>query len=338
MEHFTKARFQARLYGFCWTILETRQADFDADTVKKQNWIVTILQATEYANEDETVVINKLAELIKSKEDIHDEDAAIIGLTEGKQVVYKNMKPSFLLIDEDVQELYEKENTLEYYTRLVEQFNKKEKEEKWRKEEEKKTIRTIGLAISGIALLFIIVSMLLHHKEFLILLFLVALFTFIGGISQFSEKNRIWGTILLIYTAVFIIIPIVIFNYYDNVRILSVNSRTNVQEKYYSLCITDHYKRNNGCSVPLKRGKYIENNTTDTLVIYSVTYSSFIYPSLGKAHYPIVQTIAPKSFEILLETPDYVFQSPPQSISVRKKRGETVNYQTRYVLEYKRRL
>ena len=201
-----------------------------------------------------------------------------------------------------------------------------------------KALKFWGLSIGLIFILFLIFCLLLHHKEFLFILFVVAFFTFCLAIYFYANKSIRLGTMFLLYTIMFIATPIVVALHYDNVSILSVNSRTDVQKKYYSLCITDNYERNNGCSVPLKRGKYIENNTTDTLVIYSVTYSSFIYPSLGKAHYPIVQTIAPKSFEILLETPDYVFQSPPQSISVRKERGETVNNQTRYVLEYKRRL
>lgn len=219
--------------------------------------------------------------------------------------------------------------SLEYLEKIIKENNKKE---------EIKALKFWGLSIGLIFTLFLIFCLLLHHKEFLFILFIVALFTFGISIYSYVDKSFRLGTMFLLYTFMFITIPIAVVIIYDNVSILSVNSHTDVQKKYYSLCITDNYERNNGCAVPLERGKYIENNTTDTLVIYSVTYSTNLYPSFGKTHYPIVQTIAPQSFEVLLKAPDYLFQSPPQSIFVKKKRSEIVDDQTKYVLEYKRKL
>lgn len=101
MAQFTKTRFQTRLYAFCWTILETRQPNFDGEKVKNQNWILTILQSLEYASEEEKAVINKLPDIIKDKPDEEDQRSSIMGALEGKQVVYKRMNPNVLLEERD---------------------------------------------------------------------------------------------------------------------------------------------------------------------------------------------------------------------------------------------
>ncbi|MBR4564111.1 MAG: hypothetical protein IKO26_06650 [Paludibacteraceae bacterium] len=103
MAQFTKGRFQMRLYAFCWTILETRQPDFNADKVKKQSLVLTIIQALNYATEAEKQVIRQLSDAIKSKPDIEDERDSMLGALEGKQVIYHKLDPYLLLENKDVQ-------------------------------------------------------------------------------------------------------------------------------------------------------------------------------------------------------------------------------------------
>lgn len=123
MAQFTKGRFQARLYAFCWTILETRQSDFDSEKMKEQNWIVTVLQAMNYATEQEKDVIKKLSEVIKHKDDVSDEQASMIGALEGKYVIYKNKYPQLLLMDCDIMDddisTPKKEDTANSNSRLL---------------------------------------------------------------------------------------------------------------------------------------------------------------------------------------------------------------------------
>ena len=102
MAQFTKGRFHARLYAFCWTILETRQPNFNADIVKKQSPVLTMIQATNYATEIEKQIISQLSDLLKSKPDINDEQDSILGALEGKQVVYQKIDPYLLLEDKDL--------------------------------------------------------------------------------------------------------------------------------------------------------------------------------------------------------------------------------------------
>lgn len=102
MAQFTKGRFQTRLYAFCWAILETRQPNFDADKVKAQNWVITILQALDYASEAEKAVINRMPEVMKSKPDIEDQNASMLGAIEGKIVVYDKLDPHVLLEEKEI--------------------------------------------------------------------------------------------------------------------------------------------------------------------------------------------------------------------------------------------
>ncbi|MBQ2608324.1 MAG: hypothetical protein II588_03815, partial [Paludibacteraceae bacterium] len=97
MEKFTKARFQARLISFCYAILETRQSDFDPEKIKNQAPVQTIMQALEYANNEETNVIRSLPDVAGRKPTQHDQFSHLIGALEGKNVVYQRMPPSLLL-------------------------------------------------------------------------------------------------------------------------------------------------------------------------------------------------------------------------------------------------
>ena len=102
MSKFTKTRFQARLYAFCWTILETRHPDFDADKVKEQHHVLTILQALDFATEEEKKVIQQMPDVVNSKPEEQDQQSQILGALEGKNVVYKKMNPELLLQEIDL--------------------------------------------------------------------------------------------------------------------------------------------------------------------------------------------------------------------------------------------
>ena len=102
MAQFTKGRFQARQYAFCWTILETRQTNFDAEKVKVQNWILTVLQALEYASETEKEVINRLPDVMNTKPDTEDQRDSMLGAVEGKIVVYDRLDPHLLLEEKEI--------------------------------------------------------------------------------------------------------------------------------------------------------------------------------------------------------------------------------------------
>ncbi len=214
------------------------------------------------------------------------------------------------------------EFSLEYFKKIVEE-NKKN--------EEIKAFKFWGLSIGLTFPLFLIFSLLIHHKEFLFVLFVVSLFTFGIAIYSYVDKSFRLGTLFLLCTFIFIATPIVVVVNYDNVKILSVMSREDVKVRYFSLFKTNYYIRPSGDKVELTAGNFIENNTNDTLVLYEITYSSYLTPY--HVRYPIVQKIDPNSYEKLLHMPDYIFQSPPQSISVRHKRFESVSTEKRYYLE-----
>lgn len=111
MAQFTKGRFQARLYAFCWTILETRQPDFNAEKIKQQTWLITILQSMDYATAQEKDVIQKLPNIIKTQPEIEDQQAYVMGALEGKQVVYQHLDPNLLLEKTEIGSTTEQESS-----------------------------------------------------------------------------------------------------------------------------------------------------------------------------------------------------------------------------------
>lgn len=111
MAQFSKGRFQARLYGFCWTILETRQPDFNAEKVKKQSPMLTVVQALNFASESEKQIINQLTDIIKLKPESSDQGESLLGAIEGKKVVYQKLDPHLLLKDQDLTDVGGKNNT-----------------------------------------------------------------------------------------------------------------------------------------------------------------------------------------------------------------------------------
>lgn len=116
MEKFTKARFQARLISFCYAILETRQPDFDPEKIKNQAPVQTIMQALEYANNEETNVIRSLPDVAGRKPTQHDQFSHLIGALEGKNVVYQRMPPSLLLTDTDLFEVEQEQKPTQMET------------------------------------------------------------------------------------------------------------------------------------------------------------------------------------------------------------------------------
>ena len=325
MAQFTKARFQARLYAFCWTILETRQPDFDGDKMKEQSWIITIFQSMEYANEQEKEVIQKFPEIIKYKPDEDDQNDSIVGTIEGKQVVYKNVDVQLLLKDVDITSYISALSSGQRINALIQS-----------KKEDIRESLIIGGSLLVFVLLIVSIVMLFHIKNLLVILLPLALITLIWGLACLFEKGRFLGVTLLLLTIISITSAAVIWNHYDTTSVLTV-SGTKAKYLYYSVQKERKHTTSWGKEVILKKfNTYIENGTSDTLVIYSVTYSQ--YMMYGWGSYPIEQTIPPRTFTKLLHDPDYTFQPPPQSISVRKKRYETVKPQTRYVLDYKKNI
>lgn len=99
---FGKSHFQARLYAFAWTILETRDKEFDAEKNKQENWLMLVLKATGFASKEECEVMTEMIGLISSKPDVNDELGDMMAALEGKKVVYDNMDPRVLLEEKDV--------------------------------------------------------------------------------------------------------------------------------------------------------------------------------------------------------------------------------------------
>lgn len=94
---FGKSRFHIRLYAFAWTILETRDKEFDAEKMREQNWLVIILKAMNFATENECEVMKELVDVLGSKPDVKDELGDIKAALEGKMVIYNNLDPHVLL-------------------------------------------------------------------------------------------------------------------------------------------------------------------------------------------------------------------------------------------------
>lgn len=98
----SRNQLHARLYGFCWTILEQRQPNFNADETKKQEMIVTILKSIEFASTEESEVIHKAIKQISELTYVGTEQDAIKGVLEGKKIIYDNLDPNMLLKEGDV--------------------------------------------------------------------------------------------------------------------------------------------------------------------------------------------------------------------------------------------
>lgn len=98
---FGKSRFKTRLYAFAWTILEKRDKEFDIKKIMNQDWVMTILDAMNFATAEESRVMKDIAQLSGSKPDLKDKRGDTLALLEGKTVIYANLDPRLLLEERD---------------------------------------------------------------------------------------------------------------------------------------------------------------------------------------------------------------------------------------------
>ena len=101
----TQTRIQGRLYGFAWTILEKRDPNFNGDQLKGNPIGTVIMSSMSYATDNETAVISKLLDVLKTapKSSATNENAeGIKGGLEGKLVIYNNINPEVLLSSNDI--------------------------------------------------------------------------------------------------------------------------------------------------------------------------------------------------------------------------------------------
>lgn len=201
-------------------------------------------------------------------------------------------------------------------------------------EEEKKEPRKfkiVGTVLVCIMLAIFALAIYLHFRALLIINLLISFFTAIRGVIRLLDGHRRWGVVLLVITFIMVSGSIFLYMFRDNVSVLYVcNGKS--EWRYYTANNTTHYVTARGEDVMLKRGEtYIENNSMDTLVIYSVNYSEYAISSYNKYD---KQVILPMSFEILEYIPDYYFCSPPETLRAKKKTGE-ISHEVKYVLDKK---
>ena len=94
---FPSERFQGRLYGFSWVLLETRDPNYNPDTLKREHHLLWVLKALDFATEKEKVVFDKLVEIIGKKKNGGNERLALLGAVEGKKVIYESFSPELLI-------------------------------------------------------------------------------------------------------------------------------------------------------------------------------------------------------------------------------------------------
>lgn len=94
---FPSERFQGRLYGFSWVLLETRDPNYNPDSLKREHHLLWVLKALDFATEKEKVVFDKLVEIIGKKKNGGNERLALLGAVEGKKVIYEGFSPELLI-------------------------------------------------------------------------------------------------------------------------------------------------------------------------------------------------------------------------------------------------
>jgi len=94
---FSSERFQGRLYGFSWVLLETRDPNYNPDTLKREHHLLWVLKALDFATEKEKEVFDKLVEMIGKKKNGGNERLALLGAVEGKKVIYEGFSPELLI-------------------------------------------------------------------------------------------------------------------------------------------------------------------------------------------------------------------------------------------------
>lgn len=108
-DEFDANRFQGRLEGFSWCILETKNPAYDPTKMKEKPSALWVIEAYDFASNEEVDVLNKLIHIVKEKQsatDNSDKDQAWVtyakGAVEGKSVIYDHKDPSSLLKEEKI--------------------------------------------------------------------------------------------------------------------------------------------------------------------------------------------------------------------------------------------
>ena len=94
---FPSERFQGRLYGFSWVLIETRDPKYNPDTLKREHHLLWVLKALDFATEKEKIVFDKLVEIIGNKKNGGNERLALLGALEGRKVIYEGFPPELLI-------------------------------------------------------------------------------------------------------------------------------------------------------------------------------------------------------------------------------------------------
>lgn len=101
MKPLSATRFEARIYAYCSDILKERQPDADEETIKALGWRETIMQAMDYATQEEQDMLLQMPEKIKNSPDSTDvEGDSLTGGYEGKLVAMHHLDPHLLLRDD----------------------------------------------------------------------------------------------------------------------------------------------------------------------------------------------------------------------------------------------
>ena len=99
---FTSERFQGRLYGFCWVLLETRDPNYNPENLADERYESLVLKAFDFATDEEKAVVNTLLEIINRKKNKGNERLMLLGAVEGKKVIYKELPPELLTKDRNL--------------------------------------------------------------------------------------------------------------------------------------------------------------------------------------------------------------------------------------------
>ena len=99
---FPSERFQGRLYGFSWVLLETRDPNYNPESLKHEHHLLWVLKALDFATDKEKDVFDKLVEIIGIKKNGGNERLALLGAVEGKKVVYQGISPELLIKNQKI--------------------------------------------------------------------------------------------------------------------------------------------------------------------------------------------------------------------------------------------
>lgn len=103
-DKFSCERFQGRLYGYVYCILETRDPNYNnyKNDMKNKDIMILSLMAVNFLTPYESDTINKLLDVIKAKKKSGNDRLAMLGALEGKALVYSRMSADLLLKDIEI--------------------------------------------------------------------------------------------------------------------------------------------------------------------------------------------------------------------------------------------